>query len=64
MITIDIKNAEEVVKAKKGWFVAQVTDPFLDLDAEVEKVVIQKVQETLAENGVEAVIERYPDVAA
>ena len=62
MITVDIKNAEEVVKAKKGWFVAHVADLFLDLAAEVEKVVMQKVKETLAENGVVAVIERHPDV--
>lgn len=61
MITIDIKNAEEVVKAKKGWFVAGLADLFLDLDAEVEKVVVQKVKETLAENGVVAVVERTPD---
>lgn len=61
MITIDIQNADEVVKAKKGWFVAGVADLFLDLDVEVEKVVMQKVKETLAENGVVAAVERIPD---
>ncbi len=61
MITIDIKNADEVVKARKGWFVAGVADLFLDLDAEVEKVVVQKVREALLENGVVAVVERRPD---
>ncbi|MDY3555233.1 hypothetical protein R5W24_004372 [Gemmata sp. JC717] len=60
MITIEIKNADEVVKAKKGWFVAGLADLLLDLDAEVEKVVAQKVREALAENGVVAVVERTP----
>jgi hypothetical protein len=60
VITIDIKNADEVVRAKKGWFVAGLADLFLDLGAEVEEVVAQKVRETLAENGVVAVVERTP----
>jgi DNA-binding response OmpR family regulator len=58
MITIKITNAADVVEKQKGWFVANVVGAFMDLDARVEAVVIERLREALARDGVEAVIER------
>lgn len=58
MITITITNASDVVEKQKGWFVANVVGAFVDLEARVEEVVIEKLRESLAREGVEAVIER------
>ncbi len=60
MITIKITNAQQIVLEKKGWFVAHVVGAFVDLDAQVEAVVIEKLQASLAGEGIEAVIERAP----
>jgi hypothetical protein len=58
MITIKITNAEDIVEKQKGWFVANVVGAFVDLEARVEAVVIEKLRASLASEGVEAVIER------
>ncbi|MBA3394587.1 MAG: hypothetical protein H0T89_18215 [Deltaproteobacteria bacterium] len=58
MITIRITNVEDVVEKQKGWFVANVVGAFVDLEAQVEEVVMAKLREALAREGVEAVIER------
>lgn len=59
MITIKITNVEDVVAKQKGWFVANVVGAFVDLEARVEEVVIEKVKAALAREGVEAVVERH-----
>lgn len=61
MITIRITNVEAVVEKQKGWFVANVVGAFVDLEARVEEIVIEKLREALARDGVEAVIERHGD---
>jgi len=58
MITIKITNAEDIVEKQKGWFMSHVVGAFVDLEARVEAVVIEKLRESLAKEGVEAVIER------
>lgn len=58
MITITILNTKEVVEAKKGWFVAKVVGGLIDLEPKVEEVVMAKLKEALAEQGIEAHIER------
>jgi hypothetical protein len=58
MITIKITNAEAIVEKQKGWFVANVVGAFVDLDARVEAIVIEKLQASFASEGIEAVIER------
>jgi hypothetical protein len=58
MITIKITNAQEVVEAKKGWFVANVVGVVVDLEAQVEEIVIQRLRASLASEGVEAIIEQ------
>lgn len=58
MITIKITNAEAIVEKQKGWFVANVVGAFVDLDARVEEVVIERLKASFAGEGIEAVIER------
>ncbi len=58
MITIRVTNVDDVVEKQKGWFVANVVGAFVDLEARVEEVVIEKLRAALAAEGVEAVIER------
>jgi hypothetical protein len=58
MITIKITNAQDVVEKQKGWFIANVVGAFVDLEARVEDIVIEKLREALRVEGVEAVIER------
>ena len=58
MIAITITNVQDVVEKQKGWFVANVVGAFVDLEKRVEEVVIEKLREALAREGVEAVIER------
>jgi len=58
MITIKVTNVDDVVEKQKGWFVANVVGAFVDLEARVEEVVIEKLRAALAAEGVEAVIER------
>ncbi len=58
MITITITNAEQIVLEKKGWFVANVVGAVVDLEAQVEAVVAERVRDTLAREGVAAIVER------
>ena len=58
MITIKLTNVDAVVEKSKGWFVAHVVGSVVDLEARVEAIVIEKLRASLAEQGVEAVIER------
>jgi hypothetical protein len=61
MIAIRITNVGDVVEKQKGWFVANVVGAFMNLQARVEDVVIEKLRDALAREGVEAVIERRDD---
>jgi hypothetical protein len=61
MITIRITNAKEVARKKKGWLVAAVGRLVIDLDDVVEAQVVKRIQQQLAAEGVEAVIERVPN---
>jgi hypothetical protein len=61
MITIRITNVDQIVLEKKGWFVAHVVGAFVDLQAQVDAVVMEKIRASLAAEGVEAIIERSPD---
>ena len=60
MITIKVHNAREVVLAKKGWFAANIGGAIVDLEAEVEAVVMERLRATLASEGVEATVVRVP----
>ena len=58
MITIKITNVEDVVQKQKGWFVANVVGAFVDLESRVENIVIEKLRDALAAEGIVATIER------
>jgi hypothetical protein len=60
VITIKITNVDHIVEKNKGWFVANVVGAFVDLESRVEEVIITKLRESLASEGVQAVIERAP----
>jgi hypothetical protein len=60
MITIKITNVDAVVEQRKGWFVANVVGALVDLEPRVEEIVIEKLRESFASQGIEAVIERNP----
>jgi hypothetical protein len=58
MITIKITNVDAVVEQRKGWFVANVVGALVDLEPRVEAIVIEKLRESFASQGIEAVIEQ------
>lgn len=58
MITIKITNVDELVSAKRGWFVANVVGALVDLEPRVEAIVIERLRESFAQEGIEAVIEQ------
>lgn len=60
MITIKLTNVEQVVEKQKGWFVANVVGAFVELEPRVEAIVIERLRETFAAEGIEAVIEQRP----
>ena len=60
MITIKINNAQQIVLEKKGWFVANVVGAFVDIEAQVEAVVMERIRESLASEGVIALVEHVP----
>lgn len=58
MITIKITNVDAVVEQSKGWFVANVVGALVDLEPRVEAIIIEKLRESFAREGIEAVIEQ------
>ena len=56
MITIEIEDVDEVVEKQKGWFMANVVGAVVDLKPKVEDVVIEKLRESFAEQGIRATI--------
>lgn len=56
MILIEVTNIDELVRKNKGR-VASVIGPFVtDVEAEVEKVIIEQLKEAFAKDGVQAKI--------
>jgi len=58
VITIKIKNVDDIVEKQRGWFIANVIGSVVDLGPRVEAVVIEKLKESFAEQGILADIER------
>ncbi len=58
MITIKITNTEQLVLAKKGWFVANVVGAFVDMEEQVEAIVMERIRASLASEGVAAIVEQ------
>jgi hypothetical protein len=59
MITIKITNVDAVVEQSKGWFVANVVGAVVDMEPRVEAIIIEKLRESFAGQGIEAVIEQH-----
>jgi hypothetical protein len=62
MITIRITNAQQLILEKKGWFVANVVGAVIDLEAQVEAIVAERVRASLASEGVAAIVEQVGTV--
>jgi len=62
MITIRITNAQQLILEKKGWFIANVVGAVLDLEAQVETIVADRVRASLASEGVVAIVEQVGTV--
>jgi hypothetical protein len=58
MITIKITNVDELVTTSKGWFMANVVGAFVDLEPRVEAIIIEKLRESFAQEGIQAVIQQ------
>jgi hypothetical protein len=58
MITIKITNTHQLVTEQKGWFVANVVGAVVDMEAQIEAIVIERLRASLQSEGVEAVIEQ------
>ena len=54
MIVIQIKNIDDLVTKHAGRFAAKIGGLVGNVEAKVERAVIEKLQKALAENGVEA----------
>jgi len=58
MITIKITNTKQIVTEKKGWLVANLVGVVVDMEAQVEAIVVERLRASLASEGVEAIIEQ------
>lgn len=54
MIVIEITNIKELVQDQEGWLTAQIGSMISDLEAKVEAQVIEQIQESFAQKGVQA----------
>jgi hypothetical protein len=56
MITIKIKNSEELIERNKGWMVSRAIS-FIGKNIElVDQVVVDEIKKVFAEKGIEAEI--------
>ena len=58
MITIKIINIKELVEQQRGWLVAKMGSLFTDLEAKVETIIIEEIEDTFKKKGVKAIIRR------
>jgi len=56
VILIEITNVDELVKQKKGRIASIIGPLITDVEAEVEKVIIEQIKEAFAGEGVKAKI--------
>lgn len=61
MITIKIKNVDDLVEQQRGWFVANVVGAVVDLGPRARAVVIEKLKASFLEQGIDADIDRRDD---
>lgn len=56
MILIEVTNVDELVRKNKGRIASLIGSFVTDVEAEVEKVIIERLKEAFAEDGVQAKI--------
>lgn len=56
MITIKIKNAEELIERSKGWLVSKALSFAGKSDSLVDGVVAEEIKKSFVEKGIEAEI--------
>ena len=59
MISIEVKNASEVIKNRKGWFVSRAMDVVGLSELAVEKMIADQLRAVLAEQGVDVEIKVF-----
>ncbi|MDH5219129.1 MAG: hypothetical protein OEX19_15605 [Gammaproteobacteria bacterium] len=52
MISIEVKNASEVIKNRKGWFVSRAMDVVGLSELAVEKMIADQLKTVLHEQGI------------
>ena len=58
MITIDIKNAAEVIKLNKNWFISKAFSFVGAADVTVELMIINEIKKAFEQYGVKAEVTR------
>ena len=56
MITIKIKNAQQIIESQRGWFVARMAPHFIDVQKKVEEEVVKRLESIFVEKGIDAEI--------
>ena len=54
MITIKIKNAQQIVEKEKNWFVAKLASRFIDLQQKIEETIAEEIKKSFRERNIEA----------
>jgi len=59
MISIEVKNASEVIKNRKGWFVYKAMDVVGLSELAVEKMIADQLKAVLSEQGVDVEVKVF-----
>jgi len=56
MITIEIKNTQQIIESNKNWLVAKFASHFIDVQAKVEEEIAKEIKKSLEERNIQAVV--------
>jgi len=54
MITIKIKNADEIVKNEKSWVISKIVPYFIDVQLKVEEAIVDQLKEEFISKNISA----------
>jgi len=54
MITIKIKNADEIVKNEKNWVISKIAPYFIDVQLKVEEAIVDQLKEEFISKNISA----------
>lgn len=60
MIVIEVTNISEIVEREKGILLAKLAPYLADVEAEVEKRIVDEIQASFRERGIQADIASIP----